>query len=183
MRRKYGFFDYEVKATTERSLIVIKNGKTFMTEADDIKFKAPRLLIFCQLETNKIVGTQLEKLYDFDWDQMSPDVAERRKFMDILLFSIKDIGILAPLVLVSMRDGTYRVRNGPERLAAARKLGLGTVPALVNTSEDDPFKPEGVHVLSLVDAMKHYSFNGSYSISDHDGVLSIDASLNAQYYR
>ncbi|MCX5812458.1 MAG: ParB N-terminal domain-containing protein [Proteobacteria bacterium] len=48
-----------------------------------------------------------------------------------LMQSIKDKGILEPLIVTGQDDGTYFLICGERRLVAARQLGLESVPARV----------------------------------------------------
>ena len=48
-----------------------------------------------------------------------------------LMQSIKDKGILEPLIVTGQDDGTYVLICGERRLVAARQLGLETVPIRV----------------------------------------------------
>ena len=60
------------------------------------------------------------------------DVSE----LDDLVISIRENGILQPL-LVRPRGARFEVIAGNRRLQAARKLGLGKVPALVRDANDN----------------------------------------------
>ncbi|MCX5813121.1 MAG: ParB N-terminal domain-containing protein [Proteobacteria bacterium] len=48
-----------------------------------------------------------------------------------LVQSIKDKGILEPLIVTAQNDGTYLLICGERRLVAARQLGLESVPVRV----------------------------------------------------
>ena len=51
--------------------------------------------------------------------------------MDELVASIKQHGILQPIVVEVVEGGRYKLQIGSRRLAAARIIGLEKVPALV----------------------------------------------------
>jgi ParB family chromosome partitioning protein len=51
--------------------------------------------------------------------------------------SIRDLGVLVPVVAVRTSEGTLRVRFGHRRVAAAVQAGLGAVPVVVVGDEDD----------------------------------------------
>lgn len=56
--------------------------------------------------------------------------------LDELVDSVRMFGVMQPITV--RRDGTgYRVLYGHRRLAAARRAGLTTIPALVETFTDD----------------------------------------------
>ncbi len=61
----------------------------------------------------------------------------RDEELDGLSTSIKEIGILQPLVARRDADGKYTLIAGERRLRAARKAGLATVPVVVRESSDD----------------------------------------------
>ncbi len=50
--------------------------------------------------------------------------------------SIKEHGVLQPLIVTEKRDGTYELIAGERRLRASRRAGLATVPALVRTTTE-----------------------------------------------
>jgi ParB family transcriptional regulator, chromosome partitioning protein len=53
-----------------------------------------------------------------------------------LAASIKEVGILQPLVVRRASDGRYEVIAGERRLRAAKAAGLATVPVVLRDSED-----------------------------------------------
>ena len=55
--------------------------------------------------------------------------------LDDLIASIKEHGIMVPLVVTKTDDG-YELIAGERRLRASRALGLKTVPALIRTASD-----------------------------------------------
>jgi len=54
-----------------------------------------------------------------------------KEHMDELVASIKQHGILQPIVVETVEGGRYKLQIGSRRLAAARIIGLEKVPALV----------------------------------------------------
>jgi ParB family chromosome partitioning protein len=56
--------------------------------------------------------------------------------LDELVFSIKEIGLLQPLVVRPLGDG-YELIAGERRLRASTKAGLKTVPVLVRNTADE----------------------------------------------
>ncbi len=73
-----------------------------------------------QVPVDKIKANPLQPRSNFDHDSLED-----------LTNSIKEHGILQPLILTSVADGTYQVIAGERRLRAARFLELKTVPAIV----------------------------------------------------
>ncbi len=57
--------------------------------------------------------------------------------MNELIDSIKENGILQPLTVRDLKDGTYELIAGERRLRAAKKIKLKTVPVYVIKVEDD----------------------------------------------
>lgn len=53
-----------------------------------------------------------------------------------LTHSIKEHGVLQPLIVSEKRDGSYELIAGERRLRASRRAGLATVPALVRTTTE-----------------------------------------------
>ena len=50
--------------------------------------------------------------------------------------SIAEIGVLQPLLVRALADGTYQIIAGERRWRAAQRAGLTTVPAVVKTTDD-----------------------------------------------
>jgi len=71
-----------------------------------------------------------------------------REPMDELVASIKQHGILQPIVVESVENGRYKLQIGSRRMAAARIIGLEKVPALVL---DDRLEAEKSIAIMLVE--------------------------------
>lgn len=54
-----------------------------------------------------------------------------------LVFSIREIGLLQPVVVRALPDGGYELIAGERRLRASREAGLATIPAIIRATEDD----------------------------------------------
>lgn len=59
--------------------------------------------------------------------------------LDGLAASIREHGILQPLIVTQAEDGRYILIAGERRLEAARKAGLRTVPAILRQASDRQF--------------------------------------------
>lgn len=57
--------------------------------------------------------------------------------MDDLVASIRQNGVLTPVLVRTQPDGKYEMISGHRRLHAARRAGLDTIPALIREIEDD----------------------------------------------
>jgi len=68
--------------------------------------------------------------------------------MDELVASIRQHGILQPIVVEAVEGGRYKLQIGSRRMAAARIIGLGRVPALVL---DDRLEAEKSIAIMLVE--------------------------------
>src|SRR5437870_12922328 len=53
-----------------------------------------------------------------------------------LAASIREVGILQPVLVRSVGDGSYELIAGERRWRAARRVGLQTIPALVRVADD-----------------------------------------------
>ena len=57
--------------------------------------------------------------------------------MEALAASIREVGILQPLVVRPSQDGTYVLVAGERRFRAAREVGLREVPVVIRVVDDD----------------------------------------------
>ena len=71
-----------------------------------------------------------------------------REPLNELVTSIKQHGILQPIVVETVEDGKYKLQIGSRRVAAARIIGLEKVPALVL---DDQLEAEKSIAIRLVE--------------------------------
>jgi ParB/RepB/Spo0J family partition protein len=83
-------------------------------------------------------GAQLlvapEALHEAPWN---PRHERNQAALDALTASVRDVGILQPLVVRQDDDGSYQVVCGHRRLAAARAAGLEAVPVNVVQTDVD----------------------------------------------
>src|SRR3989344_7686007 len=75
--------------------------------------------------------------------------------MEDLVSSIKEHGILQPIVVTSLNDGQYELISGERRLRAAKMAGLATVPAVLRESTSDKHKLE----LALIENIQRINLN------------------------
>ena len=57
--------------------------------------------------------------------------------LDELADSIKELGIVQPVTLRNMGDGSYQIIAGERRWRAAQRAGLNSVPAYIRTADDE----------------------------------------------
>lgn len=93
-----------------------------------------------QIETRveiKVEHTPL--MVNVDSIRTNPDQPRKifkEKELDELAESIKENGILQPLVVVEMEDGIFELVAGERRLRAAKKIGQEQVPVIVKRATD-----------------------------------------------
>ena len=68
--------------------------------------------------------------------------------------SIKEIGIIQPITLRKMDDGTYQIIAGERRFRASQLAGLTTVPAYIRTADD-----ENVMEMALIENIQREDLN------------------------
>lgn len=81
------------------------------------------------------------QINDIDLSLIKPNPDQPRTTFDQealeeLAASIRELGVIQPLSLRRLDDGTYQIIAGERRWRAARMAGLGRVPAYVRTATD-----------------------------------------------
>jgi ParB/RepB/Spo0J family partition protein len=79
-----------------------------------------------QIEINKIRHSRLNPRLDINQ-------AELKELAD----SISAVGVLQPIILRPVQNGEYEVVVGERRFAAAKKVGLRSIPAVVRSYSDE----------------------------------------------
>lgn len=82
-------------------------------------------------------------------DRIHPNPRQPRERFDeetleSLAASIREVGLLQPVIVNESEDGTYTLVAGERRLRAARMVGLGEVPAVIREGEDDRLLTEAL---------------------------------------
>lgn len=77
------------------------------------------------------------RLDDIDFDPDQPRRVFDEEGLNELAASIKEYGILAPVLVRALDGGTFRLVAGERRVRAAKMAGLEVVPAVVDLSETD----------------------------------------------
>lgn len=75
-------------------------------------------------------------------DQVLPNPRQPRTVFDEdalaeLIFSIREIGLLQPIVVRPAGPGAYELIAGERRLRASREAGLSVIPAIIRQTDDD----------------------------------------------
>ena len=94
-------------------------------------------------EDEKVIEIEIERLRSF---KDHPFKVTDDKEMYFLKDSIKQYGVLNPLIVRPVPDGVYEMISGHRRMHAAQKAGLITIPASVREMTDDEA------VIAMVDA-------------------------------
>ena len=74
--------------------------------------------------------------------------------LEELADSIREIGIIQPITLRKMDDGTYEIIAGERRWRASQKAGLSTIPAYSRTADD-----ENVMEMALIENIQRQDLN------------------------
>ena len=82
----------------------------------------------------KVMEIQMDKLVGF---RNHPFQVKDDESLNALCESIRDYGVLSPVLARPTADGNYEIVSGHRRKAAAMKLGLEKLPVLVREMTDD----------------------------------------------
>lgn len=97
--------------------------------ADTLQTAQPKAiagLTFAELNVRSIVPNAQQPRQVFDDDAMAE-----------LVHSIKEVGLLQPIVVRPAPGGRYELVAGERRLRAMKKAGFNTIPALIRETADD----------------------------------------------
>lgn len=91
--------------------------------------------------TEEVIVGSRSGVEEIDITYISPKIGQPRTVFDEekieqLSYSIKEHGILQPLVLVEVSNDEYVIIAGERRFRAAKKAGLKKVPAVVRTASE-----------------------------------------------
>ena len=105
----------------------------------NLKFDINPLLSGPSLEARTRSGSpyRLLPLSEIDGDPEQPRRAIDTEALAELAASIKEYGLLSPILVRVTAGGTYRVVAGERRLRACRLLGLDTIPAIIDSDDSD----------------------------------------------
>ncbi len=104
------------------------------------------------LSENKVLQVSIEKVH--------PDPHQPRKYFDEqslkdLAFSIKEQGLLQPILVFQKSDGEYQIIVGERRWRAVQKLGWSRIPVLLKLDK----KADQRLVLALVENLQRRDLN------------------------
>ena len=85
-------------------------------------------------EDEKVIEIEIERLRSF---KDHPFKVTDDKEMHLLKDSIKQYGVLNPLIVRPVPDGVYEIISGHRRKYAAEKLGYKKIPVIIRMLQDD----------------------------------------------
>jgi len=82
-----------------------------------------------------------QELRELPVDLIEPNLSQPRRYLDeaaleALAGSVRDRGVLQPVLVRCLQDGKYQLVAGERRWRAAKIAGLQTIPALVSAYDD-----------------------------------------------
>lgn len=94
------------------------------------------------ISTDEVKTSGSSSIGEIDINRIHPNPNQpRRDFsdrsLDELADSIRELGIVQPVTLRNMGDGTYQIIAGERRWRAAKRAGLESVPAYIRTADDE----------------------------------------------
>jgi ParB family chromosome partitioning protein len=102
---------------------------------------------------------KMRRLEDLPLEKVHPDPEQPRKNFDekalqSLASSIREHGVLQPIVVMKVAGGSYQIVAGERRYRASKIVGLKTIPAIIR-SHDDQSRLE----LSLIENVQREDLN------------------------
>jgi ParB family transcriptional regulator, chromosome partitioning protein len=88
-----------------------------------------------------VISSDVARYAEIDVESVRPNPQQPRQVFDEdalaeLTFSIKEIGLLQPIVVRPLDGGNYELIAGERRLRASKEAGLSTIPAIIRTTDD-----------------------------------------------
>ncbi len=104
-----------------------------------VKFDVNPLLSGPTLEARNKSGSpyRVIAINDIDVDPDQPRRSFDAESIAELATSIETYGLLCPILVKLTQGGTYRLVSGERRLRACKALGLETIPAILDSDDDD----------------------------------------------
>lgn len=101
-----------------------------------------------------------EKYFECEIDKISPNQQQPRSYFDEegleeLAQSIKEHGVIQPLVVLAQKDGTYQLVAGERRLRASQRAGLEKIPVIIREINSD----ESLLELALIENIQRKDLN------------------------
>ncbi len=111
------------------------------------------------ISTGEVHTDGSSTINEIDVDRISPNPNQPRMDFDPeslreLAGSIAEIGIVQPVTLRKMEDGTFQIIAGERRWRASKQAGLRTIPAYIRTADD-----ENVMEMALIENIQREDLN------------------------
>lgn len=121
----------------------------------------------------KVMDIQMDKLAEF---RNHPFQIKDDESLNALCESIRDYGVLSPLLARPTADGNYEIVSGHRRKAAAMKLGLEKLPVLVREMTNDEavilMVDSNIQRENLLPSEKAYAYKMKLEAMNHQGKTS-----------
>ncbi|MBO4487165.1 MAG: ParB/RepB/Spo0J family partition protein [Bacteroidaceae bacterium] len=129
------------KKTAQKKLPALGRGLDALISTDDINPQGSSSIN--EIEISQIVANPNQPRREIDQESLQE-----------LADSILQIGIVQPITLRQMDDGTYQIIAGERRWRASQLAGLTTIPAYVRKASD-----ESVALMALVENIQREDLN------------------------
>ena len=111
------------------------------------------------IQTDDIKTEGSSSINEVELSLIHPNPNQPRREFDAealqeLADSIREIGIVQPVTLRQMVDGTYEIIAGERRWRASQKAGLTSIPAYIRTADD-----ENVMEMALIENIQRQDLN------------------------
>ena len=87
--------------------------------------------------TTRSVGVRIVHVDRIEPNPEQPRLVFEQEALDELAASIREHGVLQPILVRPLGPNTYQIVAGERRWRASRLAGLGTIPALIEEIDDD----------------------------------------------
>ena len=101
---------------------------------EKVHFETVEQLLGASIEKDATTEVRIDQIFPFENHPFK--VLDDDK-MDDLVQSIKDNGVLTPVLLRPDDEGTYEMISGHRRMHAAKLAGLVTIPAIIKPMTND----------------------------------------------
>lgn len=111
------------------------------------------------IQTDTVQTEGSSSINEIALEQIHPNPNQPRREFDAealqeLADSIREIGIIQPITLRQMDDGTYEIIAGERRWRASQMAGLESIPAYIRTADD-----ENVMEMALIENIQRQDLN------------------------
>ena len=107
---------------------------------DHVQFKGAGMAIISLLSPDgptRSIGVRIVHIERIEPNPEQPRLVFEQEALDELAASIREHGVLQPILVRPLGPNTYQIVAGERRWRASRQAGLGTIPALIEDIDDD----------------------------------------------